>query len=316
MSGLYFDGSSKQWVSVRDYGQPGIFLLTDEPNPLREQLAQATHCPLSCFVVTEDERHGHAPRVAHGGPTGWSMRISAVFALPEGTTAYREESTYDLRLVWAPDHLILAAEAALLKPIQWDWLEDGTWETPEDALQRILLDAIYSHEQAAQRMVDEIKTLRLALKTALDNREMRRIIALNRRMGNLVISLRSMGLTFRTVISEMHDDDPALPTLESTYAEQRRIEEILTLTWERYLGVTNAYTGIIQNNAHTIMKIMTAWLASLMVPIALIMPFHMMSNYMPMLHFQYAWYVLLAYGFGIAGWFFFQWGRKRGFFHK
>ena len=112
------------------------------------------------------------------------------------------------------------------------------------------------------------------------------------------------------------DDDPALPTLESTYAEQRRIEEILTLTWERYLGVTNAYTGIIQNNAHTIMKIMTAWLASLMVPIALIMPFHMMSNYMPMLHFQYAWYVLLAYGFGIAGWFFFQWGRKRGFFHK
>lgn len=40
------------------------------------------------------------------------------------------------------------------------------------------------------------------------------------------------------------------------------------------------------------------------------------TNYMPMLHFQYAWYVLLAYGFGIAGWFFFQWGRKRGFFHK
>ncbi|MHB0873958.1 MAG: CorA family divalent cation transporter, partial [Acidithiobacillus ferrooxidans] len=63
---------------------------------------------------------------------------------------------------------------------------------------------------------------------------------------------------------------------------------------------------------HTVMKVMTVWLALLMMPIAFIMPWHMMTP-LPLEHWHYLWFGLIAYVFGVT-WLFARWAGKHGFF--
>lgn len=312
MSAWFFH-DDQGWQDVDAYAGPGVYLLDPADRQMAAVLdaALGAELPQLALPVQPGRRPPRLVLDAHGV---LALRLHMVFPRREPELRRSEEELLQTRLVWARDHLVLVAPQQHWRRIVRDSLELDPHAPQDKVLQRILLTAIYSHDSATQRIVAELRELRNALRSSLNNREMRRIVVLNRRLGELVVSIRDLGLTLRSLRAELGDADPLRDRIDEIYDEQRRIEEILTLIWDRYLGVTNAYAGIIQNNAHTIMKVMTAYLAFLMVPIALIMPFHM-NTVLPMEHFHYAWYVLLLYSFGTSGWFFFQWGRKRGFFH-
>jgi len=312
MSAWFFK-DEKDWLDTDRYVGPGVYLLEPADTGMVAALDAAIGAQLPQLALPAQAPR-QIPRLVLDANGVLALRLNVVFPRREPELRRSEEELLQARLIWARDHLILVAPQQQWRRIVRDSLELDPHAPQDKILQRILLTAIYSHESATQRIVAELRELRSALRSSLNNREMRRIVVLNRRLGELVVSIRDLGLTLRSLRAELDDDDPLRNRIDEIYDEQRRIEEILTLIWDRYVGVTNAYTGIIQNNAHTIMKVMTAYLAFLMVPIALIMPFHM-NTVLPMEHFHYAWYVLLLYSFGTSGWFFFQWGRKRGFFH-
>jgi len=312
MSAWFFK-NDQGWLDVDRYTGPGVYLLEPADGSIAAALDAALGARLPQLALPAQATR-QALRLVLDPNGVLALRLNVVFPRREPELRRGEEELLQARLIWTRDHLILVAPQQHWRRIVRDSLELDPHAPLDKILQRILLTSIYSHESAAQRIVAELRELRSALRSSLNNREMRRIVVLNRRLGELVVSIRDLGLTLRSLRAELSDDDPLRDRIDEIYDEQRRIEEILTLIWDRYLGVTNAYAGIIQNNAHTIMKVMTAYLAFLMVPIALIMPFHM-NTVLPMEHFHYAWYVLLIYSFGTSGWFFFQWGRKRGFFH-
>jgi len=302
------------WQNVGSHVGPGIYLLDPDDEETIAVLDNVLGSDLRQRILPPHSTTRQPPRLVLGSAGMLALRLNLAFSRREPELRRNEEELLQAQLIWTQDHLVLVAPQQYGRRIIRDGLELDPHLPRDRILQRILLTAIYAHERATQRVVAELRELRDALRRSLDNREMRRIVRLNRRLGELVVSIRDLGLTLRTLRAELNDEDRLRARIDEIYDEQRRIEEILTLIWDRYLGVTNAYTGIIQNNAHTIMKVMTAYLAFLMVPIALIMPFHM-NTPLPLEHFHYAFYLLLLYSFGTSGWFFFRWGRKHGFFH-
>jgi magnesium transporter len=298
MTARYFDMALGDWNSSTSCTGPGLFLLNPEQAPscsglgnlLRHSEDQRLYCEgeeiilrLPVALLEEDARFGTVARVSH--------------------LIVQHDS---------PGRLVIIAEDALLATLQQDWLGSLQQNARGDLLQRILLNIIYSHERVARVLVDRLQELRMALKTAMGNRELREIVVLNRDLGELVIALRETGLILRDALRATPGDASTYPLLDAALREQRRMEDVVNLVYERYLTVTNAYNGIIQNNAHTVMKVMTVWLALLMMPIAFIMPFHMMTI-LPLEHWHYLWFGLLAYVFG-ATLMFAIWARKHGFF--
>jgi magnesium transporter len=294
----YYDMQVGDWCSSASCAGPGLFLLNPEQAPscsglgnlLRHSEDQRLYCEgeeiilrLPVALLEEDAHFGTVARVSH--------------------LVVQHDS---------PERLVIIAEDALLATLQQDWLGSLQQNARGDLLQRILLNIIYSHERVARVLVDRLQELRKALKKAMSNREMRQIMALNRDLGELVIALRETGLILRDALRATPGEASTYPLLDAALREQRRMEDVVNLVYERYLTVTNAYNGIIQNNAHTVMKVMTIWLALLMMPIAFIMPFHM-NTPLPMEHWHYLWFGLLAYVFGVTL-IFAIWARKHGFF--
>lgn len=293
----FYDSHAAAWVPGKYYTGEGLFLLNPEQvqrypaleAALRRCEDQRLYCEkeemtlrLPVALLEEDDRFGTVARMTH------------------------------LTLQHTPQSLIILGEEALLKTLQQDWLGTLGQIPLGELLQRILLNSIYSHERVARVLVERLQELRMALKTAMGNVELRQIVVLNRDLGELVIALRETGLILRDTLRATPGEAAAYPLLDAALREQRRIEDGVNLVYERYLTVTNAYNGIIQNNAHTVMKVMTVWLALLMMPIAFIMPFHMMTV-LPLEHWHYLWFGLLAYVFGVTL-IFAIWARKHGFF--
>ncbi|MDX5935876.1 CorA family divalent cation transporter [Acidithiobacillus thiooxidans] len=298
MATRYYDRQVGDWRSSASCAVPGLFLISPEQassctelrNLLRHSEDQRLYCKdeeiilrLPVALLEEDARFGTVARVSH-------------------LIVQRD----------SPERLIIIAEDNLLTTLQQDWIRGLQQNARGDLLQRILLNIIYSHERVARVLVDRLQELRMALKTSMSNREMRQIMALNRDLGELVIALREIGLILRDALRATPGDTSTYPLLDAALREQRRMEDVVNLVYERYLTVTNAYNGIIQNNAHTVMKVMTVWLALLMIPIAFIMPFHM-NTFLPLEHWHYLWFGLIAYVFGVTL-MFAIWARKRGFF--
>ncbi|MBN2680282.1 CorA family divalent cation transporter [Acidithiobacillus montserratensis] len=298
MTAQYYDSQTGTWTACDSCSGPGLFLLSPEQalscnnfgSWLRQSEDQRLYCAgeeislrLPVAMLEEDARFGTVARITT-------------------LTLHHEH----------PDHLVLLGEETLLSMLKQDWLSTLQQSQGSDYLQRVLLNSIYSHERVARVLVDRLQELRLTLKTAMGNRELREIVVLNRDLGELVIALRETGLILRDALRATPGEAPAYAVLEIALREQRRMEDVVNLVYERYLTVTNAYNGIIQNNAHTVMKVMTVWLALLMMPIAFIMPFHMMTI-LPLEHWHYLWFGLLAYVFG-ATLLFAVWARKHGFF--
>lgn len=293
----FYDSHAAAWVPGKHYTGEGLFLLNPEQiqgypaleAALRRCEDQRLYCEkeemtlrLPVALLEEDDRFGTVARMTH------------------------------LTLHHTPQSLVILGEEALLKTLQQDWLGTLGQIPLGELLQRILLNSIYSHERVARVLVERLQELRMALKTAMGNVELRQIVVLNRDLGELVIALRETGLILRDTLRATPGEAAAYPLLDAALREQRRIEDGVNLVYERYLTVTNAYNGIIQNNAHTVMKVMTVWLALLMMPIAFIMPFHMMTV-LPLEHWHYLWFGLLAYVFGVTL-IFAIWARKHGFF--
>ena len=293
----FYDKTEGTWVAAERYTADGLFLLTPEQVHLCPQLETAL-------------RHGVEQRLyCHND----EMTLRLPVALLEedvqfGTVARMAHLT----LHHTPQSLAILGEKALIQPLQQDWLGELRQTAMDELLQRVLLNVIYSHERVARVLVERLQALRMALKTAMGNAELRQIVALNRDLGELVIALREPGLILRDALRATPGESPVYPLLDAALREQRRIEDGVNLTHERYLAVTNAYNGIVQNNAHTVMKVMTVWLALLMMPIAFIMPWHMMTP-LPLEHWHYLWFGLLAYVFGVTL-LFARWARKHGFF--
>ncbi|MBU2738614.1 CorA family divalent cation transporter [Acidithiobacillus concretivorus] len=298
MTARHFDMTLGDWNSSASCTGPGLFLLNPEQAPsctglgnlLRHSEDQRLYCEgeeiilrLPVALLEEDAQFGTVARVSH--------------------LIVQHDS---------PERLVIIAEDALLATLQQDWLGSLPQNARGDILQKILLNIIYSHERVARVLVDRLQELRMALKTAMGNSELREIVVLNRDLGELVIALRETGLILRDALRATPGEASTYPLLDAALREQRRMEDVVNLVYERYLTVTNAYNGIIQNNAHTVMKVMTVWLALLMMPIAFIMPFHMMTI-LPLEHWHYLWFGLLAYVFG-ATLMFAIWARKHGFF--
>lgn len=293
----FYDKTEGTWVAAERYTADGLFLLTPEQVHLCPQLEtalqhgveQRLYCHndemtlrLPVALLEEDVQFGTVARMAH------------------------------LTLHHTPQSLAILGEKALIQPLQQDWLGELRQTAMGELLQRVLLNVIYSHERVARVLVERLQALRMALKTAMGNAELRQIVALNRDLGELVIALRETGLILRDALRATPGESPVYPLLDAALREQRRIEDGVNLIHERYLAVTNAYNGIVQNNAHTVMKVMTVWLALLMMPIAFIMPWHMMTP-LPLEHWHYLWFGLLAYVFGVTL-LFARWARKHGFF--
>ena len=293
----FYDKSAGAWVAAERYTADGLFLLTPEQVGRCPQLEAALrHCVeqrlccrheeitlrLPVALLEEDAQFGTVARMAH------------------------------LTLHHTPRSLAILGEETLIQPLQQDWLGELRQSAMGEVLQRVLLNVIYSHERVARVLVERLQALRMALKTSMDNVELRQIVVLNRDLGELVIALRETGLILRDALRATPGESPIYPLLDVALREQRRIEEGVNLIHERYLTVTNAYNGIVQNNAHTVMKVMTVWLALLMMPIAFIMPWHMMTP-LPLEHWRYLWFGLLAYVFGVT-WLFARWAGKHGFF--
>lgn len=310
MSALFYDSENKCWASVREHKGAGCYVVTPDDAAMKAALAGVMSISMMAGAI---DRY---PRFIQARESAFLVRMSVVFPQQDLQKQMQaEEEPINLSLYWDRSNLILFAPEHLWEDVFHKRLEVSQAVREEFPLLRILLAAIYSHKIASQNIVAELRDLRNRLRTSLNNHEMRRIIALNRKLGDLVYSVRDFGLTLRALRAEIEAGDYNHHQIDIIFDEQKRIEEVVSLIWDRYIGVTNAYTGIIQNNAHTIMKIMTAYLAFLMLPIALIIPFHM-NTPMPMKHFRYAFYALLVYSFGVSSWFFFHWGRKRGFFHR
>ncbi|MHB8211838.1 MAG: CorA family divalent cation transporter [Acidithiobacillus sp.] len=293
----FYDKTEGTWVAAERYTADGLFLLTPEQvhlcpqleTALRHGVEQRLYCHndemtlrLPVALLEEDAQFGTVARMAH------------------------------LTLHHTPRSLAILGEQALIQPLQQDWLGELRQTAMGELLQRVLLNVIYSHERVARVLVERLQALRMALKTAMGNAELRQIVALNRDLGELVIALRETGLILRDALRATPGESPVYPLLDAALREQRRIEDGVNLIHERYLAVTNAYNGIVQNNAHTVMKVMTVWLALLMMPIAFIMPWHMMTP-LPLEHWHYLWFGLLAYVFGVTL-LFARWARKHGFF--
>ncbi|CDQ09726.1 CorA family divalent cation transporter [Acidithiobacillus ferrivorans] len=297
MACQFYDKIAGAWIAAERYTADGLFLLTPEQVQRCPQLEAALrHCAeqrlychhdeitlrLPVALLEEDAQFGTVARMAH------------------------------LTLHHTPRSLAILGEEMLLQPLQQDWLGELRQSAMGEVLQRVLLNVIYSHERVARVLVERLQVLRMALKTSMGNVELRQIVVLNRDLGELVIALRETGLILRDALRATPGESPVYPLLDVALREQRRIEEGVNLIHERYLAVTNAYNGIVQNNAHTVMKVMTVWLALLMMPIAFIMPWHMMTP-LPLEHWHYLWFGLLAYVFGVT-WLFAHWARKHGFF--
>ena len=293
---------------------PCLSLLEDRGPAGWESCAQVLDLPAAWFAGSPDATGGET-----GHPGGrrlgyhrgsWRLRLPYAYSTPENGGHLQQAM---LTMVLVPRKGIWAiAPAPALSPLAEDLENMGPVDGLEQAFLHLLLVAMHSHDLAAKRTVARLKELRGALRVAMDNREMREIVGLDRSLGDLVISLRDLGLTLRSMLWALEEEDFLTPVLEEAQAEQRRIGDAISLVWERYLGVTNCYTGIVQNNSHTVMKVMTIWLALLMVPIALIMPFHM-ETHLPLEHWRFTWYFLLAYGSGASA-FIAWWGRRHGFF--
>ncbi len=298
MTARFYDIQADHWTTSASCAGPGLFLLSPETaaactglgNVLRHTEDQRLYCEdqemtlrLPVAMLEEHAQFGTVARITH--------------LILHHSNAER---------------LVIIGEDALLTTLQQEWLGTLQQNTEGDLLQRILLNLIYSHERVARVLVDRLQELRMALKTAMGNSELRQIVVLNRDLGELVIALRETGLILRDALRATPGEASAYPLLDAALREQRRMEDVVNLVYERYLTVTNAYNGIIQNNAHTVMKVMTVWLALLMMPIAFIMPFHMMTI-LPLEHWHYLWFGLLAYVFG-ATLIFAIWARKHGFF--
>ena len=293
----FYDKAAGAWTAAEHYTADGLFLLTPEAVYRCPQLeAVLQHCSeqrlycqnteitlrLPVALLEQDARFGTVARMAH------------------------------LTLHHTPRSLAILGEEALIPTLQRDWLGDLRHSAMDELLQRVLLSSIYSHERVARVLVERLQVLRMALKTDMGNVKLRQIVVLNRDLGELVIALRETGLILRDALRATAGESPVYPLLDAALREQRRIEDGVNLIHQRYLAVTNAYNGIIQNNAHTVMKVMTVWLALLMMPIAFIMPWHMMTP-LPLEHWHYLWFGLLAYVFGVT-WLFARWAGKHGFF--
>ena len=292
----------------------GAFLLGADGQEGWRGYAQALGLPPSWFLTAASDEllATYGARLEQPSDGIWHVHLPYVYEQEDveaGTDRLLESV---LGIIVAPQSLWALAPAEALTPLYHDVAEMSDPESREQALLRVVLVAIHSHDLAAQRIVRRLKELRADLRKSMNNRELQEIVKLNRSMGDLVVSLRDLGHTLRTWLWELEEGDPLLAVLEELQAELRRVEDGVTLIWERYLSVTNCYTGIVQNNSHAVMKVMTLWLALLMVPIALIMPFHM-ETHLPLGHWHFTWYFLIAYGFGaslLIAW----WGRRHGFF--
>ena len=297
MSCQFYDKTEGTWIAAERYTAEGLFLLTPEQVNRCPQLEAALrHCVEQRLYCHHDEMTLRLPVAL--------LEKDAQF----GTVARMAHLT----LHHTPRSLAILGEEALIQPLQQDWLGELRQTAMDELLQRVLLSVIYSHERVARVLVERLQALRMALKTAMGNAELRQIVALNRDLGELVIALRETGLILRDALRATPGESPVYSLLDAALREQHRIEDSVNLIHERYLAVTNAYNGIIQNNAHTVMKVMTVWLALLMMPIAFIMPWHMMTP-LPLEHWHYLWFGLLAYVFGVT-WLFARWARKHGFF--
>ncbi|MBW9249650.1 MAG: hypothetical protein GJU72_11385, partial [Acidithiobacillus ferriphilus] len=236
----FYDKSAGAWVAAERYTADGLFLLTPEQVGRCPQLEAALrHCVeqrlccrheeitlrLPVALLEEDAQFGTVARMAH------------------------------LTLHHTPRSLAILGEETLIQPLQQDWLGELRQSAMGEVLQRVLLNVIYSHERVARVLVERLQALRMALKTSMDNVELRQIVVLNRDLGELVIALRETGLILRDALRATPGESPVYPLLDVALREQRRIEEGVNLIHERYLTVTNAYNGIVQNNAHTVMKV-------------------------------------------------------------
>ncbi len=290
----------------------GSFLLGADRHDGWCGYAQALGLPAAWFHLSPESVESPERRLELRSGEVWHLNFPYVYDLRDLEKGAERLMEASLSVLVAPQSLWVVAPVESLKILYQEIDEMSRAETREQALLRFALVSIHSHDLAAQRMVVRLKELRTALRQAMTNRELREIVKINRSMGDLVVSLRDLGHTLRAWLWELEDGSPLLPVLEELQAELRRVEDGVTLVWERYLSVTNCYTGIVQNNSHTVMKVMTLWLALLMVPIALIMPFHMETS-LPLGHWEFTWYFLLAYSFG-ASVFIAWWGRRHGFF--
>lgn len=251
-------------------------------------------------------------RLEQAGTGVWHLHLPYVYDFQDTERGEERLMESVLGVIIGPSGLWVVSPSEGLDNLYRELIEMSDPDNREQALLRLLLVVIHSHDLGAQRIVARLKELRADLRKSMTNRELREIVKLNRSMGDLVVSLRDVGHTLRTWLWELEETDPLLPIVEELQAELRRVEDGVTLIWERYTSVTNCYTGIVQNNSHSVMKVMTLWLALLMIPIALIMPFHM-ETYLPLGHWHFTWYFLIAYGFGaslLMAW----WGRRHGFF--
>ncbi len=289
----------------------GSFLLGADADDGWCGYARALQLPEAWFRLQRPDEEA-AQRLELFAGQVWHLRLPYVHDRRDLEAGIERLLEVSLSVIVAPASLWVVAPVASLDPLQQELEEMSIAESREQALLRLVLVCIHSHDLAAQRIVARLQTLRAALRNAMTNRELREIVKLNRSMGDLVVSLRDLGHTLRAWLREAEEESALIAPLEELQAELRRVEEGVSLVWERYTAVTNCYTGIVQNNSHSVMKVMTLWLALLMIPIALIMPFHM-EVHLPLGHWKFTWYFLLAYGFGTSvyiAW----WGRKHGFF--
>ncbi len=287
----------------------GFFLLGADGHGGWQGYARALGLDLQALDLPAEE----SERLSWDDKGTWHLQLSYFSGLPQQQWT-GESIQYRLGLVMAAMGLWVVVPAAALGGLASDLAEMSTPKNPQEALLRLLLVVIHSHDSTAQGILQRLKVLREALHQAMSNRELSEIAILHRLLGDLVVSLRDLGHTLRVWLWELAEGDPLLPILENAQEELDRIEDGITLIWERHTGITDCYTGIVQNNSHSVMKVMTLWLALLMIPIALIMPFHM-NTPLPFgaQHSHIAWYLLLLYAFGVSvvlG----IWGRRRGFF--
>ena len=293
----FYDTVEGIWVATEHYTADGLFLLMPEQVHRCPQLEVALQRCLEQRLYCQDAEI--------------TLRLPVALLAQDAQFGTVGRMTH-LTLHHTPQSLAILGEETLIRLLQQNWLGELRQTSMGELLQRVLLSIIYSHERVARVLVERLQVLRMALKTAMGNTELRQIVALNRDLGELVIALRETGLILRNALRATPGESPVYPLLDAALREQRRIEDGVNLIHERYLAVTNAYNGIVQNNAHTVMKVMTVWLALLMMPIAFIMPWHMMTP-LPLEHWHYLWFGLLAYVFGVTL-LFARWARKHGFF--
>ncbi|MEY2341006.1 CorA family divalent cation transporter [Acidithiobacillus sp. IBUN Pt1247-S3] len=292
----------------------GAFILGADAQEGWRGYAQALGLSPAWFVAPRADEllATYGARLEQPSSGVWHLHLPYVYDLADAEQGEERLMESVLGVIVGPQSLWVLSPGEGLEAVYHDVEEMSDPDSREQALLRMVLVAIHSHDMGAQRIVQRLKELRTALRKSMTNRELREIVKLNRSMGDLVVSLRDLGHTLRTWLWELEETDQLLPIVEELQAELRRVEDGVTLVWERYTSVTNCYTGIVQNNSHSVMKVMTLWLALLMIPIALIMPFHM-ETHLPLGHWHFTWYFLLAYGFG-ASLFMAWWGRRHGFF--